>query len=346
MGLMRRPFSLFVVVFGLAAGATAQSGLGPPSADEMRPSFEDWLGGVRDEAIAAGLKPDVVKGALQLAEHLDVVVDRDRQQTEFVLALDVYLKRRLTREVVRTARERYRRHRELLSRVAARYGVEPYVLVAVWGLESNFGRFAGTRPTISVLATLGYEGRRGEFFRGQLIEALRILDRGDIEAASMRGSWAGAMGQPQFMPGSYSQYAVDFDADGRRDIWDSEADVFASIANYLTQNGWEKGERWGREVKVTAEAARRIADRAAFRDRGCRATRELSEPLPLAEWRALGVRLASGRALPRAKVEASLLRAGTRSFLVYRNYDAILSYNCANSYGISVALLSDRIARR
>jgi membrane-bound lytic murein transglycosylase B len=344
MDLVTRTLVALVVAIAAVAGLRAQA----PSADPgtTRPPFDEWLRDVRDEALAAGLRPEIVTAALEHVELVDVVVERDRAQTEYVLSIDGYLERRLTRETVRTARDRLARHRDLLNRVASKYGVDPAMLVAVWGLESNFGRFSGVRPTIPVLATLGYQTRRGTFFRGQLIDALRILDRGDIEMGRLKGSWAGAMGQPQLMPGSYLRYAVDFDGDGRRDIWDSEADVFASIANYLGEHGWKPGERWGREVRVSDEVAARVTQTVTLRESGCRATRELSAPLPLSEWRSLGVRLTDGRSLPRAAMNASLLRGGKRNFLVYANYDALLSYNCANSYAISVGVLADRLATR
>jgi membrane-bound lytic murein transglycosylase B len=330
------------LLIAAAVAPLAQSS--PDRRDGIRPSFDDWLRDVRDEALAAGVKPAIVDAALEGVELHDVVVERDSAQTEYVLSIDLYLKRRLTRETVRTARNRLARHRTLLQRVAAEYGVDPLMLVAVWGLESNFGRFAGVRPTVPVLATLGYQTRRGAFFRGQLLDALRILDRGDIELGRLKGSWAGAMGQPQFLPSSFLRYAVDFDGDGRRDIWKSEADVFASIANYLRENGWRQGERWGREVRVSEEVAAHVTHTVALREDGCRATRELSAPIPLSQWRTLGVRLVDGRPLPRAAMVASLLRSGKRSFLVYDNYDALLSYNCANAYAISVGVLADRLA--
>ena len=341
----RRVCALLIVaaVSGALAVQARQGAQEPPGDPPPRPPFSEWVAAVRADAIAQGLDPGIVDTALSTAERLDVVLERDGAQAEFVLSIDKYLQRRLTAKIVRTAREMQRRHRQVLKRVADRYGVDPAVLVSIWGLESNFGRFAGVRPTVSVLSTLGYESRRADFFRGELIDALRILARGDIALADMRGSWAGAMGQPQFMPSSYLKYAVDFDGDGRRDIWASDADVFASIANYLKEHGWTAGERWGRQVKVSAATAATIDTRVARRASGCRATRGLSEPLPLRRWRELGVTLASGKPLPRSDMEASLLQGGSRTFLVYRNYEAILAYNCANTYALSVGLLADRI---
>jgi membrane-bound lytic murein transglycosylase B len=235
------------------------------------------------------------------------------------------------------------RHRALLGTVGDRYGVSPQIIVSVWGLESNFGRFTGVRPTVAALATLAWDPRRSAFFRGELFDALEILNRGDIDLPEMRGSWAGAMGQPQFMPSSYLEFAQDFDGDGRRDIWSSSADVFASIANYLHRHGWSTGQTWGHEVRVSGEAARRIAERVARREGTCQAARDMTIALPLSQWQQLGVRLPGGKALPAGADEAALVAGAKRQFLVYQNYDALLAYNCAHSYALSVTLLADRM---
>ena len=202
------------------------------------------------------------------------------------------------------------------------------------------------RPTVPVLATLAYDGRRATLFRGELLNALRILDRGDIELDRLKGSWAGAMGQPQFLPSSYLKFAQDFDGDGRRDIWTSLPDVLASIANYMASNGWVNGESWGRRVKLPPDFDARLGARAPLRSEGCRAVRQLTEPMLLSEWRAVGVRTAKGALLPKAAMAASLLRVDQETFLVYRNYETLLTYNCAHSYAIAVGLLADRLDGR
>src|SRR6266545_1834215 len=203
--------------------------------------FTEWLAAVRTEAAERGIRPEVIEQALTDVEPVEQVIERDRTQPEFALDLEAYLKRRLTKPTVRTAQQMYTKHRALLRRIGEQYGVSARVLVSVWGIESNFGRFSGVRPTISTLATLAYDQRRSTFFRSELFSALEILNRGDIELDRLKGSWAGALGQPQFMPSSYLKYAQDFDGDGRRDIWSSQADVFASIAYYLQQHGWTRG---------------------------------------------------------------------------------------------------------
>jgi membrane-bound lytic murein transglycosylase B len=214
-------------------------------------------------------------------------------------------------------------------------------------MESNFGRFQGVRPTVPALATLAYDGRRQAFFRDELFAALRILDSGDAEVGALKGSWAGAMGQVQFMPSSYLRWAVDADGDGRRDIWTSFPDIFASIANYLKEHGWTKDQRWGREVHMGDKVAARAAAAVPLRLAGaCQAMREMSEARPLSDWRALGVTQKSGALLPASDVSASLVRVGSRRFLVYANYESLLGYNCAHTYALSVAFLSDRIGNR
>ena len=218
-------------------------------------------------------------------------------QAEFTLELDQYLKRRLTPRLIRTAQDLYTQQRTLLTEIGKKYGVSPRIVVAVWGLESNFGRFAGVRPTIPALATLAYDPRRATFFRSELFAALEILNRGDIDLASLKGSWAGALGQPQFMPSSYLRYAQDYDGDGHRDIWSSPPDVFASVAYYLSEHGWSDRSTWGREVLVP-KAARSLVTSVPTREEGCRAERMMSVPRTLAEWRKKGVRALGNKPLP------------------------------------------------
>jgi membrane-bound lytic murein transglycosylase B len=306
------------------------------------PPFPEWLAGVRAEAEARGIRPEVLDRALAGIEPVAQILERDRTQAEFTLTLDGYLRRRLPPRTIRTAREMYRRQRTLVDRIGKAYGVDPRLLIAVWGLESEFGRFAGVRPTFPTLATLAYDPRRGAMFRNELLDALEIVNRGDIELERLKGSWAGALGQPQFMPSSYLRYAQDFDGDGRRDIWSSPPDVFASIAYYLQQHGWQKSRTWGREVVVSAAAAKKL-EGLPRRSEGCRARREMSIPQPLSAWSKLGLRTITHQPLPTAAIQASLIRDESRAFLVYGNYEALLDYNCAHSYALSVALLADRL---
>jgi len=333
------------VVVTLGAGLSAQT-----PAQETAPApppFEEWLAAVRVEALARGISQPTIDAALGSLERLPVVVERDRTQAERTLTLDQYVRRRLTARVVRNAREMAVKHRAELQRAADRHGVPRAFIVAIWGLESNFGRFQGVRPTVATLATLAYDGRRPSLFRDELFAALRILDSGDVPLDALKGSWAGAMGQAQFLPSSYLEWAVDADGDGRRDIWTSLPDIFASIANYLKEHDWTKGERWGREVRLGDRAAARVAAAVPMRLTGaCQAVRDMTEARPLSTWRELGVTHKNGSALPRADISASLVRVDTHRFLVYGNYETLLAYNCAHTYALSVALLADRIGTR
>ena len=325
---------LTALVFALALGQE------PP-----RPSFAEWLSGVRAEAIARGVREEIVDAALAgVTEPQPIILERDRAQAETVFSLEKYLGRILTRKLILSGRDAFAKHKDLLDPISERYGVPSRIIVAIWGMESNFGRFSGVRPTVPALATLAWDPRRATFFRGELFNALEILNRGDIDLPRLKGSWAGAMGQTQFMPSSYLKYAEDFDGDGKRDIWSTPGDVFASIANYLKGHGWAANQGWGREVNVTPDAARRIARDVAPRSGTCQATRNMSVALPLSKWAELGVRTSTGNALPKNDTPASLVSGTTRHFLVDANYDAILEYNCAHSYAISVALLGDAIA--
>lgn len=333
----------FVIGLLLIEPLGAQVVVPAPAVEASRPDFSEFVTSLKEQAIAAGVSSAIVETALTGVKPLEIVVERDRSQAEVVLTIDQYVQRRLTKRFVRTAVEKAREHRADLTAIAKKYGLPRGVIVAIWGMESNFGRFTGTRPTIQALATLAWEGRRRTLFTTELIAALQILDKGYIELDQMKGSWAGAMGQTQFMPSSYLAHAQDYDGDGRRDIWHSLPDVFASIANYMIAYGWKTDQAWGREVKVPAGGALKLATAVGFRQAGCRAERDLTLSLPLSQWQSLGVRTTAGNALPKVDRSASLLRAGAKSYLVYGNYDALLGYNCAHPYALAVGLLSDRL---
>ena len=345
-------FVVLALACAVAPACPARAGADPhsfSSADDIAAlvqaptTFDQWLGELLVEARERGYSDELLTRTLAGLQPLRHVVQSDRTQPELTVTFEQYVNRRVTPEVVRLGRELLRQHGPLLARVRDVYDVPAAVVVAVWGLESRFGRAGGRTPIFQALATLAWEPRRARFFRGQLYDALTMVARGDIDEPRMTGSWAGAMGQPQFMPSSYLAYAVDFDGDGRRDIWTSYADTFASIANYLERHGWRRGETWGREVRVPPAVARRIAANLEPRSSGCRAMRTTLGPLLLADWQRLGVRRADGRDLPDVYQEAGLVEAGPRRFLVYGNYDVLLRYNCAHHYALTVAMLADRI---
>lgn len=337
---MRIPCFLLVAAMVVAvAGAQSPPPVAPVATP---PPFGEWLADLRAEAIERGISAELVDRAFADVEPVEQILERDRTQAEFALDLEAYLKRRLTRQTIRLAQQMHTKHRVVLRKVEAAYDVSSRIVVAIWGLESNFGRFSGVRPTIPALVTLAYDPRRGTMFREELFSALEIVDRGDIPLERLKGSWAGALGQPQFMPSSYLEYAQDFDRDGLKDIWSSHADVFASIAFYLQKHGWQDGIRWGREVRIPGllkEATLAIPRREV----GCQARRLMTEPRPLTEWRKMGLRTLSGVRLPALDMPASMAVAGSRTFLLYDNYEALLGYNCAHSYALSVGLLADRI---
>jgi len=296
-------------------------------------TFDAWLDGVRRDAAAAGISQATISAALTGLTPIQRVLELDRRQPEFTRTFWSYLDRAVTQDRIERGRALLAKHGELLRRIRQRYNVQPAYLVAFWGLESNFGKYTGGFSVIGALATLAYDTRRGAFFRSQLLDALRILDQGHVGVAEMEGSWAGAMGQLQFIPSTFVNYAVDFDGDGRRNIWTDLPDVFASAANYLASIGWRGDERWGREVRLPADFDWELASRKLRK--------------PIAEWRRLGIRRADGSALPVAEISGAIVAPGGHrgpAFLVYGNFDKILNWNRSLLYAIAVGHLADRIA--
>jgi len=307
------------------------------------PPFDRWLEELIAEARGRDFGESLIQEALVGLEPLPRVIQNDRSQAELVVGFDRYYRLRVTPRIVNRGRALAREYRTLFDRIEEQYGVPRRFLIAIWGIETRYGGNTGNTPIFQALATLAWEPRRAEFFRNELFSALTMVSEGHIDTRSMTGSWAGAMGQPQFMPSSYLKWAQDFDGDGRTDIWRSVPDTMASIANYLKDWGWDDRWTWGREVRVTPAARARIEQEVGNRTEGCFAMRNMTERVPLDEWQAIGVRRAGGAALPAADVEAGLVTTDERTFLVYGNYDAILRYNCAHYYALTVALLADQI---
>lgn len=270
---------------------------------------------------------------MQGVQYEPRVIDLDRRQPEFTDTFANYLGRRLTRERIEQGRKMLRTHRAILQRAAERFGVQPQYLVAFWGLETNFGSYLGNMSTLNSLATLACDERRAAFFTSEFLEALRLLERGDVEPSAMVGSWAGAMGHTQFMPSTYMRYAIDGDGDGRIDLWRSVPDALFSAAHFLNSLGWTDGVRWGREVRLPAGFD--------YSQSG------LNNARPLAAWHHAGVRDATGKALPPTEMPAALLvPSGHRgpTFLVYDNFRVIMRWNRSEHYALSVGLLADAIA--
>jgi membrane-bound lytic murein transglycosylase B len=325
--------------------AGALDGQSPPRRPaDTPPPFEHWRAQLVEEALRKGFSRRVVAQAIGDVRPSPQVIDADRAQAGPSQGLDSYLAKRLTPSLVEQGRIQMRTHRALLDRIEQWFGVQRRFVVAVWGAETSYGPYTGDVPVFQALATLAWEPRRAEYFRAELFDALRIVQRENIDVPTMRGSWAGAMGQPQFMPSSYLKYAYDFDRDGRRDIWGSTADTLASIANYLRSFGWWNGEQWGREVVVPGTVRERILKDVPVRTEGCGAIRALTIRRPVERWAADGLRSMDGSPLPRSRVPASfVVTTDARSFLVYRNYESILAYNCSHYYALGVALLADRL---
>lgn len=319
-----------MLAFGLAVFLALP---GQSRANEGSADFQRWLNAFKQEAIESGIRQQTVAAALDGLAPVPRVLEKDRSQREFTLTFTRYLRSSVTETRVTRAKQLLEEHRTLLERVQAKYGVQPRFLVSFWGLESNFGDFTGGFSVIGALATLAHDSRRSAFFRSELLNALKILDEGHISVDRMSGSWAGAMGQLQFIPSTFVNFAVDFDGDGKRDIWNSLPDIFASAANYLSQEGWRGDETWGREVSLPEGFDYSQAS--------------LNVSKPLAEWAGShGIRRAGGGPLPTADIDASLvLPSGHRgpAFLTYKNYRTILIWNRSILYALAVGHLADRI---
>ena len=315
----RRPL-LTAIPALLATPAFAQTG-----------SFATFLTGVRAEAGRAGIAPATLDRAFAGVQPNAKVLERDRHQPEFTMTWAQYRNLLITDKRIEAGRAAFQRNRTLLQRVQQRYGVAPDVILGIWGLESSFGEKTGDFHIIEALATLAWDSARTKFFRSELIAALRIINNGDITPARMTGSYAGAMGQPQFMPSSYLRYAVDFEGNGRRDIWASTPDVLASIANYLAESGWRSGESWGQPITLPA---------------GFTAATGRDNRRPVSDWMRLGVRPIRGRLSGQPDQRAAVLLpdgATGEAFLAYDNFSAIRRYNPSDYYAIAVGLIGDDI---
>ncbi|MSP48433.1 MAG: lytic murein transglycosylase [Alphaproteobacteria bacterium] len=311
--------------------ATAVLASAPGHAADV--DFSTWLKQFRTEAAERGIRADTLDRALAGIQPIPRVIELDRRQPETTLTFDQYIERVINDRRVDTGRQMLVTHKELLDKVSTRFRVQPRFIVALWAIETDFGRITGDFPIFAALATLAYDGRRSAFFRGELLNALRMVDRGLADPQRMRGSWAGAMGQSQFMPSSFLSYAIDYDGDGKPDLWGSLPDVFASIANYLSKSGWQGGETWGREVRLPPSVDRDQLD--------------IKIDKTIAEWTALGVRRADGSELPgRGELMASIVQpAGARgpSYLVYANYKTIMRWNRSLYFATAVGQLADRL---
>ena len=312
--------------------------LGPPVLAQPAGGFDAFLLGIRREAQAAGVSVGMLNRALANIRPNDRVLELDRRQAEFTQSWEGYRDGRLSASRIENGRRAYAANRGLLAQVQGRTRVAAGTIMGVWGLETGYGSFTGSFNVIEALATLAWDGRRSAYFRAELLAALRILEAGHIAPERMRGSHAGAMGQPQFMPTSFERLAMDFDGDGRRDIWDNRADALGSIGNYLARSGWREGEGWGFEVVLPAGFDPGFA--------------EPSRPRPAAEWPSLeqwarmGIRRVNGAALGTgqgALIIPANQESGMQAFMALPNFHAIRRYNPSTFYALTVGMLGDRV---
>ena len=346
MGLMQhrlaRVFcvSLAAVVAIIISQGWATNGVADRTADGAE-SFDDYLVKVRSAAIGNGIASETVDAAFRGLTRDERVIGYDRKQPEFVQTFDEYLTARVTNFRKQEGRKLFKLHQPLLDEVAGLYGVDPEYIVAFWGLETSFGRYQGKYSIIRSLATLGHDQRRAAFFTAELLKALQILDEQHVAPEAFVGAWAGAMGQSQFMPSSFLRFAVDHDGDGRKDIWSNNADVFASIANYLNKAGWKRGAGWGGPASF--DTLDFVSLKPLNIDPSCRALKHHSRKMSISNWKDLGV--VPGVQLVDQPYALVSPEAGANSgYLVGGNYRAILNYNCANKYAVSVGLMSEAIA--
>jgi len=336
MNLTRRNVTFGMGAFALSACSTASAPVAKKPAPQMRAvanaGYDAWVAGFRTRATAKGIDPSTLASAFQSAGYLPGVIKRDRNQTEFTRTLEDYLAIAASDDRIATGKAMLRSQGATLSAIEAKYGVEARVVTAIWGLESRYGARRGDVPVISALSTLAFDGRRGAFFESQLIAALKILANGDVSAANMTGSWAGAMGHTQFIPTSYLSFAVDFTGDGRRDIWSEDpTDALASAAAYLKRSGWTKGQPWGVEVRLPD------GFNSAQTGRGKNQSPDA--------WAGQGVRDMNGRRVPNHGAASILIPAGAAgpAFMVFRNFTVISRYNNSVLYVIGIGHLSDRL---
>ena len=297
--------------------------------------FSVWMDNFKIRAEKSGISRTTIDETLNRVEVIPRIIELDRNQPEFTLTLNQYLRNVVSKKRIKKGISKIRENWELLNIISNEYNVQPRFIVALWGIETDFGRVTGGFPVIDALVTLSYDGRRSKYFSKELINALKIIDQGHISYNQMIGSWAGAMGQTQFMPSSFLSYAQDYNKDGRKDIWRTKEDALASAANYLSKLKWNNNETWGREVIVN--------------DNFILSEDELTlqNKKKISDWQSFGVRRMDGSDLPKKNIEGYLIKIKDtnkeRYFLVYQNFKKILKWNTSNYFAIAVGILSDSI---
>ncbi|WP_415720902.1 lytic murein transglycosylase [Photobacterium ganghwense] len=322
---MRKQLITALVALGLGMSSAVMA------ADE---GFDAYVNVLKTEAREKGISEQTIQSAFDGITFIERAVKADKNQPERKLTLDEYLPRAVPEWKKKQANQLYQEHKVVLDRIGQQYGVQPRFVVALWGVESNFGRLTGNYNVVEALTTLAYEGRREAFFRNQVMAALEIIDAGHITAKEMKGSWAGAMGQPQFMPTSFLAYARDGNNDGKADIWQTKDDVFASAANYLHEAGWNDEYTWGRQVSIPDNIDATLLGVQPEKGRS------------LSEWQKLGVRRMNGQNLPDTAIDAWLIQPDDnhgRAYLVYGNYQSLLKWNRSHYFALAVSYLADSI---
>ena len=303
----------------------------PSTAQAAGRSYDSWLAGFKQSAKQQGITDQTLAMAFQGVRPSPRVIELDGKQPEHKIGFDEYYKRTLTTDRINQGKRLLRDNWTLLSQIEQQYGVQAQFVVALWGIETSFGKNTGGFDLIQALASLAWDGRRGAYFKAELIKALKILQGNHVRRQDFKGSWAGAMGQIQFMPSSWFAYAVDYNGDGHKNIWTTLPDIFASASNYLARSGWNAGERWGRQVIVTDQ---RLVNSEA--------------KMTIAEWSRQGVKDTAGQPLkPETTMRASLIRpdgAGGKTYLVYDNFQTIMKWNRSKYFALSVGMLADKIA--
>lgn len=295
--------------------------------------FDEWVQEFKAEAIGQGIASSLVDQAFEGVAPNPRVLELDRKQPESRMTFVEYRQRIVSEQRIQRGRELMSQHRDLLREIGEQYGVQPRFIVALWGIETFYGKNSGSYRIVDALATLAFDGRRSQYFRAELLNAFRILQDGHTSLENMKSSWAGAMGQCQFMPSSFLQLAVDHDGDGRKDIWNTPADVFASAANYLASSGWRGTQIWGRLARLPVEFDPKQASLTISR--------------PLQDWQNIGIRKSNGRDLPLSPMKASVVLpdgTGGPAYLVYDNYRVIMKWNRSTYFATSVGLLADALA--
>ena len=327
----------YKLAWGLAAGLTwaslgwAQSPLSPP-ASPVNDDFGQCVVQLKQRALAENISEQVVESQLGAVTYVARVIELDRKQPEFTETFHNYLGQRVNEQRIRKGRQMLQQHYDLLLPLTREYGIPPQYLVAFWGLETNFGSYLGKMNVLDSLTTLACDPRRSEFFTGELMEALRLVEDGVADHSTMLGSWAGAMGNMQFMPSAYLRFALDADGDRKADLWNSLPDAFTSAAHFLNKLGWERNVRWGREVRLPVNFDYALAGRDVRK--------------PLSEWRELGIKDVAGNQLPKLNLPASIIIPSGHqgpAFIVYQNFDVIMGWNRSEFYALAVGHLADRI---